>query len=50
MLVDVKDDQAMRFYRKYGFLEVPLEAPNVTGRLFLPMPTIEQLFHCTIVP
>jgi predicted GNAT family N-acyltransferase len=41
VIVDAKDDQAMRFYRKYGFLELP----HVAGRLFLPMTTIEQLFR-----
>jgi predicted GNAT family N-acyltransferase len=41
VIVDAKDGQAMRFYRKYGFLEVP----NAVGRLFLPMTTIEQLFR-----
>ncbi len=41
VIVDAKDDQAMRFYRKYGFLELP----NFKGRLFLPMATIEQLFR-----
>jgi predicted GNAT family N-acyltransferase len=45
VIVDAKDDRAMRFYRKYGFLEMPLEVPNVIGRLFLPMTTIEQLFR-----
>ncbi len=40
VIVDAKDDPAMRFYRKYGFLELP----NAKGRLFLPMATIEQLF------
>jgi predicted GNAT family N-acyltransferase len=41
VIVDAKDEQAMGFYRKYGFLEVR----NLTGRLFLPMTTIEQLFR-----
>ena len=41
VIVDAKDDLAMTFYRKYGFLELP----NIPGRLFLPMATIEQLFH-----
>jgi predicted GNAT family N-acyltransferase len=41
VIVDAKDEQAMKFYRKYGFLEVP----NAKGRLFLPMTTIEQLFR-----
>jgi hypothetical protein len=29
------------FYRKYGFLELP----KIDKRLFLPMATIDQLFH-----
>jgi len=41
VIVNAKDDQALRFYRKYGFLEVP----NAKGKLFLPMATIEQLFR-----
>ena len=41
VIVDAKDDQAATFYRKYGFLELP----NILGRLFLPMTTVEQLFH-----
>jgi predicted GNAT family N-acyltransferase len=41
VIVDAKDDHARRFYLKYGFLELP----DVPGRLFLPMKTIERLFH-----
>jgi len=41
VIVDAKDDQAMAFYRRYGFLELP----NIAGRLFLPMTTVERLFH-----
>ena len=41
VIVDAKDDQAMTFYRKYGFLALP----NTAGRLFLPMTTVEHLFH-----
>ena len=41
VIVDAKNDHAVRFYRKYGFLELP----NFKGRLFLPMATIEQLFR-----
>ena len=41
VIVDAKDDDVARFYRKYGFLELP----NVTGRLFLPMKTVEIMFH-----
>ena len=40
MVVDAKDDTAVAFYRKYGFLELP----KVAKRLFLPMGTIEELF------
>ena len=39
-IVDAIDDAAIAFYKKYGFLELP----NVPGRLFLPMGTIETLF------
>lgn len=41
VIVDAKDDRAMSFYRKYGFLELP----SIAGRLFLPMATVEQLFQ-----
>jgi predicted GNAT family N-acyltransferase len=41
VIVDAKDDRAMSFYRKYGFLELP----DIPGRLFLPMATVEQLFQ-----
>ena len=41
VIVDAKDDQAIAFYRRYGFLELP----NIAGRLFLPMTTVERLFH-----
>jgi ribosomal protein S18 acetylase RimI-like enzyme len=41
ILVDAKNDRAMSFYRKYGFLELP----SIPGRLFLPMATVEQLFQ-----
>jgi ribosomal protein S18 acetylase RimI-like enzyme len=40
VIVDAKDDAAIRFYKKYGFLDLP----NIERRLFLPMGTIEQLF------
>jgi ribosomal protein S18 acetylase RimI-like enzyme len=40
VVVDAKDDNAVAFYRKYGFLELP----KVARRLFLPMGTIEELF------
>ena len=40
VLVDAKDDQALGFYMKYGFIELP----KVTRRLFLPMVTIARMF------
>ena len=40
VIVDAKDDSAVSFYKKYGFLELP----TVKRRLFLPMGTIERLF------
>ena len=40
VIVDAKDDSAVSFYKKYGFLELP----EIERRLFLPMGTIEQLF------
>lgn len=40
LIVDAKDDSAVSFYRKYGFLDLP----KVERRLFLPMGTIEQLY------
>jgi ribosomal protein S18 acetylase RimI-like enzyme len=41
VIVDAKDDSAVSFYTKYGFLDLP----KVPRRLFLPMGTIEQLFR-----
>ena len=41
VVVDAKDDSAVSFYTKYGFLDLP----KVERRLFLPMGTIEQLFR-----
>jgi len=41
VIVDAKDERAMSFYRKYGFLELP----SIASRLFLPMATVEQLFQ-----
>ena len=38
VLVNAKDDSALRFYLKYGFLELR----GVPNRLFLPMGTAEQ--------
>ena len=40
VVVDAKDNSAVAFYRKYGFLGLP----KVPKRLFLPMSTIEDLF------
>jgi len=39
-IVDAKDDQALAFYRKYGFIDLP----RIEKRLFLPMGTIARLF------
>jgi ribosomal protein S18 acetylase RimI-like enzyme len=41
IIVDAKDEAAARFYKKYGFLELP----KIEKRLFLPMGTVEQLFQ-----
>jgi len=41
VIVNAKNDQARRFYLKYGFLELP----GISGRLFLPMKTVGQLFQ-----
>lgn len=38
--MDAKDDKAVSFYKKYGFLELP----KVAKRPFLPMGTVEKLF------
>lgn len=40
VVVDARDDQAVTFYRKYGFIDLP----KIERRLFLPMGTIVQLF------
>lgn len=40
VVVDAKDDKAVPFYKKYGFLALP----NIERRLFLSMGTIEKLF------
>lgn len=39
VVVDAKDEQAVAFYRKYGFIDLP----KIERRLFLPMATIAQL-------
>jgi ribosomal protein S18 acetylase RimI-like enzyme len=41
VLVDAKDDYAVAFYKKYGFLEIYGHA----NRLFLPMQTISKLLR-----
>lgn len=41
VVVDAKEAAALRFYTKFGFLELP----RVARRLFLPMGTVEQLFR-----
>ena len=40
VVVDAKDDEAWRFYGRYGFLSFPDERK----RLYLPMKTVEKLF------
>jgi len=40
VVVDAKDDQAVAFYRKDGFIDLP----KIERRLFLPMGTIAQMF------
>ena len=40
VVVDAKDDNAVSFYRRYGFIAFP-DQPN---KLFLPMAVVEQLF------
>ncbi|MEM1321466.1 MAG: GNAT family N-acetyltransferase [Bacteroidota bacterium] len=39
VIVDPIDENAVRFYEKFGFVRLP-----DSGKLFLPMKTIEQLF------
>ena len=41
VIVDAKDESAIGFYKKYGFIELP----KIENRLFLSMGTVEQLFH-----
>jgi hypothetical protein len=38
-MVDAKDANAVAFYKKYGFIEIPA----TPSRLFLPMETIAKL-------
>jgi predicted GNAT family N-acyltransferase len=40
VIVDAKDANAVAFYKKYGFIEIP----NTPNRLFLPMETIAKLY------
>jgi ribosomal protein S18 acetylase RimI-like enzyme len=40
LVVDAKDEQAVTFYTKYGFVELP----GIVRRLFKPMGTIARLF------
>jgi GNAT superfamily N-acetyltransferase len=37
---DAKDERAVAFYKKYGFIGLP----KIPKRLFLPMATVEELF------
>ena len=39
VIVDPLDAEAVSFYKKYGFIELP-----DSGRMFLPMKTISELF------
>jgi GNAT superfamily N-acetyltransferase len=39
VVVDPLDEDAVSFYKKYGFVELP-----DSGRMFLPMKTISELF------
>ncbi len=41
VVVDAKDESAVSFYGKYGFLALP----KVERRLFMPMGTVAQLFR-----
>jgi predicted GNAT family N-acyltransferase len=40
VIVDAKDEKAHHFYREFGFIAFP----ETTGRLFMRMDTIEQLY------
>lgn len=40
VVVDAKDEEAIQFYRKYGFISIPTKRT----RLFLPMETIRENF------
>jgi predicted GNAT family N-acyltransferase len=41
VVVDAKDQKAIDFYKRYGFIEFP----NTPNRLFLPMKSIRQSFE-----
>lgn len=41
VVVDAKDEKAIAFYKRYGFVEFP----NSTNRLFLPMSSVTKLFE-----
>jgi ribosomal protein S18 acetylase RimI-like enzyme len=40
VIVEAKDDEAIKFYKPYGFIQFP----NKPNRLFLPMKTIRTMF------
>lgn len=40
VIVDPLDTEAVKFYEKYGFINLP-----DSGKMFLPMKTIEELFE-----
>jgi hypothetical protein len=39
VVVDPIDEEAVSFYKKYGFIELP-----GSGKMFLPMNTIAKVF------
>jgi GNAT superfamily N-acetyltransferase len=39
IIVDPLDNEAIKFYKKYGFIELP-----TSGKMFLPMKTVSNLF------
>jgi ribosomal protein S18 acetylase RimI-like enzyme len=41
VVVDAKDEDAVSFYKKYGFMELP----GVARRLLLPMRTVAEMFN-----
>jgi GNAT superfamily N-acetyltransferase len=41
IVVDAKDESAVAFYKKYGFIQFS----DCQNRLFLPMKTVEKLFE-----